>query len=146
MTAKELKRLSRMELLQLLLVRTQETEQLKEENRVLKEQLECRNLQVTEAGNLAEATIRINGVMEAAQEAAQQYLDNIHQLKEKTKLDCMALEDQARQKCESLTRQTEALCAQIEEATQRKCDELTGKALAKARTTEQSSTRRKGRR
>ena len=43
MTAKELKRLSRMELLQLLLVRTQETEQLKEENRVLKEQLECRN-------------------------------------------------------------------------------------------------------
>jgi hypothetical protein len=157
MTAKELKRLSRMELLQLLLVRTQETEHLKEENRVLKEQLECRTIQVTEAGNIADASLKINGVMEAAQEAARQYLDNIRQINEQTKLDCMTLEDQTRDKCRTLeeqtrlecearTRQTEEICAQIEEATQRKCDELTGKALAKARTAQQTPTRRKGRR
>lgn len=153
MITKELKRLSRMELLQLLLVQTQETERLKKDNEELKARLECRTLQVTEAGNIAEATMKINGVMEAAQEAARQYLDNIHELNEKAKHDVQVMEDETRRKCRSMEEatmlecqamkeKTELQCARIEEATQRKCDELTGKAIARA----QNASRKKGRR
>ena len=65
MTDKELKRLSRSELLELLL-QTQETERLRKELAIVREQLANRQMQVAEAGNLAEAVLAVNGVMEAA--------------------------------------------------------------------------------
>ena len=146
MTARELKKLSRMELLQLLLLQTQETERLKNENESLKEHLNQRTIQVTEAGNIAEASMKINKVMEAAQEAAQQYLDNIQTMETQTRQRCREMEARTLQECEALKAQTELLCAGMEEATQRKCDELTGKALAKARNTQKTPNRKKGRR
>ena len=93
MTTKELKRLSRMELLEVLLRQIQEGDRLKEENTELKQLLESRKLQVAQAGNLAEASLSINRVMEAAQAAADQYLDNIR-----------AMEEETRQKCEEILR------------------------------------------
>ena len=40
---------------------------------------------LNEAGNIAEAALKINKVMEAAQAAADQYLQNIAQLEERYK-------------------------------------------------------------
>ena len=105
MTTKELKRLSRMELLQLLLVQTQETERLKKDNEELKARLECRTLQVTEAGNIAEATMKINGVMEAAQKAADQYLDNARAMEARTKRRCEELLAQAQEQADRIIRE-----------------------------------------
>ena len=47
-------------------------------------------MQVAEAGNLAEAVLAVNGVMEAAQAAAQQYLDNIAAMEQETRHKCAA--------------------------------------------------------
>ncbi len=77
MTDKELKRLSRAELLELLLLQTQESERLRTELAQTRQQLEERQLRIQNAGSLAQAVIDINGVMEAAQKAADQYLENI---------------------------------------------------------------------
>ena len=74
---KELKKLNRTELLELLLVQTKEVERLREELDEARRQLEDKRIRVQEAGNLAQAVLSINDVVNAVQAAADQYLDNI---------------------------------------------------------------------
>ena len=88
MTDKELKRLSRTELLELLIEQTRETERLQTELDTVRQELEDKRLRVKQIGNLAQASLAVNGVMEAAQAAAQQYLDNIAAMEEETRRRC----------------------------------------------------------
>ena len=88
MTDKELKRLSRSELLELLLQQTKEVERLTIQLEKTEKMLCNRYLQVQKAGDLANAVLAINGVMTSAQEAAQQYLDNIQQMEKDTSVRC----------------------------------------------------------
>ena len=74
MTNKELRKLSRAELIDILFELQTQNENLTAENRELVAQLESRQLQITEAGSIAEAALRLNGVFEAAQAAADQYV------------------------------------------------------------------------
>lgn len=77
MTRKELKRLSRLELLELTLELTRENELLRqqlEENRFL---LKSRKINIEKAGSIAEAALQLSGIFEAAQEAAELYLENL---------------------------------------------------------------------
>lgn len=109
MTNKELRRLSRQELLQLLLALSEDFEELKKNLADTKEELGAltdtyerlrkrldskdekihrlqdaleaernrRSIELSEAGNIAEAALRLNGIFEAAQRAADQYLYNM---------------------------------------------------------------------
>lgn len=77
MTEKELRRLSRMDLLEMLLEQSKEVERLRAELETVKKQLEDRRIMEQEAGSIAEAALRLNKVFEAAQQAADQYLENI---------------------------------------------------------------------
>ena len=74
MTNKELRKLSRAELIDILFELQTQNENLTAENRELAAQLESRQFQITEAGSIAEAALRLNGVFEAAQAAADQYV------------------------------------------------------------------------
>ena len=74
MTNKELRKLSRAELIDILFELQTQNENLTAENQELAAQLESRQLQITEAGSIAEAALRLNGVFEAAQAAADQYV------------------------------------------------------------------------
>lgn len=73
MTDKELRRLSRAELIEILYALQKQNEQLTEQNQQLSEQLEDRQLRMQKAGSIAEAALQLNGVFEAAQAAADQY-------------------------------------------------------------------------
>lgn len=84
MTDKELKRLSRAELLELLLEQVEENERLHKEIEELKNQLEDRVIKLEQAGSIAEAALRLNGVFEAAEAAAKQYLDSVKELEKAT--------------------------------------------------------------
>ena len=77
MTEKELRRLSRTDLLEMLLEQSKEVQRLQQEREETKQKLEDRRLMEQEAGSIAEAALRINKVFEAAQQAADQYLENI---------------------------------------------------------------------
>lgn len=77
MTDKELKRLGRTELLEMLLDELEENERLKAELEAAKEELNSREIKINNAGSLADAALHLNGVFEAAQAAADQYLENI---------------------------------------------------------------------
>ena len=84
MTDKELKRLSRAELLELLLEQVEENEKLRQKNSELEKQLEDRVIKISEAGSIAEAALTLNGVFEAAEAAAKQYLDSLKELEKAT--------------------------------------------------------------
>ncbi|MBQ5969810.1 MAG: DNA repair protein [Clostridia bacterium] len=80
MTKKELKRMNRRRLLKLLLEVERENETLRKENETLTQKLENKELIISRAGSIAEASLQINEVFAAAQKAADQYLMNVKQM------------------------------------------------------------------
>lgn len=79
MTEKELKKLNRAELLEMLVATMKETKRLEESVAALQQQLDDRMIAVDKSGSIAEAALQLNGVFRAAQAAADQYLENIRQ-------------------------------------------------------------------
>ena len=96
MADKDLKRLSRAELLELLLQQTRERERLEQELEEARRQLDDRQIRLEKAGDIAHAALEINGVMEAAQAAARQYLENVEQLEKQTRRRCEQMLQRAR--------------------------------------------------
>lgn len=80
MTDKELRRLRRRELLELLIVQTDENEKLRRELSRTQAELNNRRIAIEYAGSLAEAALQLNGVFEAADRAAKQYLENVRRV------------------------------------------------------------------
>ena len=106
MTQKELKRLSRSELLELLLMQTKETERLMKKLEEAETLLLQRELKLEKAGDLAHAVLEINGVMEAAQAAANQYLENMAAMEQKTRIQCQQMLEEARREAERIRSQS----------------------------------------
>lgn len=79
MSDNDLKNLSRAELLELLISVTKENDSLRAEIADLEAKLEDRTIKIDRAGSIAEAALRLNGVFEAAEAAAGQYLASIRQ-------------------------------------------------------------------
>lgn len=84
MTEKELRRLSRRELLEMLITRTMENERLTEELQQAQKELSDRRLIQEHAGSMAEAALQLNGVFEAADRAAREYLETIRRMAEES--------------------------------------------------------------
>ena len=78
-TNKDLKKLKRQDLLQLMVEQSEEIDRLRAELAKAQEELNNRKIAASEAGSLAEAAVKISGVLEAAQEAADLYLENVKQ-------------------------------------------------------------------
>ena len=92
MIDKQLRSLSKKQLLRLLYEQELEIERLTEENAMLTKQ----SLNLEQAGSLAEASLVVSGIMEAAQSAADVYLDSIRNVEVK-KLGTLAkLEEEAK--------------------------------------------------
>lgn len=77
MPDKELKRLSRAELIDIIYELQKINEEEKLQNQKLKEKLEEKEIRIATFGSIAEAAVKVNGVLEAAQAAADQYLESI---------------------------------------------------------------------
>ena len=118
MTDKEMKRLSRAELLELLLIQTKETECLEKKLEEVEAKLTDRQLQIEKAGDLAHAALAINGVMEAAQAAAQQYLDNVMRMDREAAQRGERILSNARQEIEASRQEVEQAWHEIEKARQ----------------------------
>ena len=133
MTEKELKKLSRADLLQMLIDQSEEIKVIKEKLEKAEEELKSKEITLTEAGSIAEAAIKINGVFEAAQAAGQQYLDSIKKLSEKQDALSRIQERETKEKCDRQIAETQKLCASIESETRIKCAEMKRKAESEAR-------------
>lgn len=76
MTDKELRRLSRADLLEMLIDQSKELQELRKETEELRAELQKREIAISQAGSIAEASLMLNGVFEAAQAACQEYVEN----------------------------------------------------------------------
>lgn len=72
-----LRKLSKLELLELLARQERELRQLREEVARKDAELEQRRILLERSGSIAEAAMQLNGVFEAAQRAADQYLESV---------------------------------------------------------------------
>lgn len=73
---KELKKMSRAELLEILISQMEANEKLTSELEECKKKLEDKNIVIAESGSMAEAAMRLNRVFEAADAAARQFVDS----------------------------------------------------------------------
>ena len=77
MTDKKLKRMSRAELLELLIEQMEENERLKEQLEDAQARLNERDIIMQRAGSIAKAALELNRVFEAADAAARQYVESV---------------------------------------------------------------------
>ena len=78
MAGKELRHMSRGELIDVIYALKKQQEELAAENKELRQQLSQRELKLQKAGSIAEAALSLNQVFEAAQQAADQYLQSVY--------------------------------------------------------------------
>ena len=80
MTDRELRKMSRAGLLELLLEERRENERLRTRLEQANRDLADRRIKLEKAGSIAEAALRLNGVFEAAEQAAAQYVENVRRI------------------------------------------------------------------
>lgn len=126
MTDKDLRRLSRAELLDILYEQQKRYEDSLAENQALRQQLEDRTLRIASAGSIAEAAIQVNGVFEAAQAAADQYLTSV----KAATAEMVQKADEAQRQREAILENARQEAAGIVQAAQAQADQLLAGANA----------------
>lgn len=86
-----------------------------------KEEYEKQQIFISEAGSIAEAALKVNGVFEVAQNAAQQYLESVELMKQRQEDICAQMEKESREKAQRLLVKAKQRCAAMERETQVKC-------------------------
>lgn len=77
--SRELKKLTRAELLELLLEESRENERLQKECEELRARLEDRRIIIENSSSVSEAALGLNGFFEVMEKAAKQFLYNMEQ-------------------------------------------------------------------
>lgn len=132
MTDKELRKLNRSELLEILINLSQENDNLRSQIQTMENELSERQLKIDRAGSIAEAALQVNHVFEDAQKAAEQYLENICFLSGRQEQICKQLEAESVRKAHLLIAEAEKKCQTMETETVQKCARMTQEAEASA--------------
>lgn len=107
MKDRDLRKLSRTDLLELLLAQRRENEQLRCILDQTQAQLADRTIHLDQAGSIAEASLQLSGIFEAAQDSCQYYVDNIRLLSERQNEICQQMERETKEKCDQMVAEAE---------------------------------------
>ena len=77
MTEKDMKKLNRYQLLELLIIQSEQVKELQRQVEELQKKLDSREIQMTVVGSIAEASMQLSGIFAAAQKTADMYLDAV---------------------------------------------------------------------
>lgn len=77
MTDKELRRLSRRELMEIIYQQKKNEQKLQARLERAEQKLQEREIHISQAGSIADAALALNGIFEAAQQAADDYLRSV---------------------------------------------------------------------
>ena len=114
MTEKELKKLNRSELLEILVAQGEKIETLEQQLADAQKALQDRRIEISSCGSIAEAALKLNRIFEDAESAAAQYLESVR-LQEKTAGRIISdAEDRAAQILKDAELQSEARKEQTE--------------------------------
>lgn len=132
MTEKELRKLRRTELLELLVEQGRVVERLQKEVTDLRREAEERRINIGKAGSIAEASLSLTKIFEDAEEASKMYLENIERLSHDQDRVIAAREEESKKKAEQLIMMTAKKCREMEAATAQKCRQMLNAAAKKA--------------
>ena len=146
---KQIQRLKRGELLEILIESSRENEKLRgqvdslnDEIAGLNGKLSDRSIKIEKAGNLAEAALSLNGVFEVAQAAAQQYLDNLQALYDREEENCVKKEKQVEALVERLLSDTNKKCSDMTKAAEEESAAINSRTLERCSNMERSTQER----
>ena len=88
--------------MRLLLEQSRENQSLREELQAARDALADKTLCIDRAGSIAEASLRLNGVFEAAEQACRQYTDNIERLSARQDAICEKREKESLEKAKRI--------------------------------------------
>jgi len=142
MADKELSRLSRKQLLELLLRLTERSESLQEQLDEASKKLNDKLLIKSEAGSIAEASLKLNGVFEAAENAAEQYLYNLKVLSDSQDEIKRRAEEAYRKRAKAALREVEKHCSERERESIKKADAIIADANDRARKIEAEANKK----
>ena len=128
MTEKEMRRLSRADLLEMLIDQSAELQSVREKLSAAEAALTRREIAIDTAGSIAEAALQLNGIFEAAQASSQQYVENIRLLSERQEAVCAQREQESRERAERMVAEAEKKSADLEKETGLHCAEMRQKA------------------
>ena len=147
MTEHELKKLGRGQLLEILVRQSKELDRLQEELKAAEDKLADRRIRMEESGSIAEAALKLNGIFEVAQQAADDYLASLRQqglssgqsAEEAVPEEGSSLETETAEKCRQMEEQTAEKCRRLEEETMEKCRSLEAETVEKCRAMEEKA-------
>lgn len=102
MISKELKRLSRRELVDIIYQLKKNEQEKQEQIAALEEELQEKRIRISVAGSIAEAAVDITNVFSTAQRTADLYLHEIASMKEDTERECAKMLEDARKQAEMI--------------------------------------------
>ena len=132
MTDKELKQLSRGELLEMLIQQSKELERLRKQLDAAESALQNREIAITNAGSIAEAALQLNGVFTAAQDACQQYMENICHLSQNQERICAQRDAESQAEAKRIVEEARKESEALEHETRMMCAEMVTKAKAES--------------
>lgn len=102
MINKELKRLNRRELIDVIYQLKKNEEQMQEQIAALEAELQDRRIRISVAGSVAEAAMDITDIFSVAQSTADIYLREIASMKEDAERECEKMIEEAKKKVETI--------------------------------------------
>ena len=127
MNEKDLKKLNRKQLLEIMIEQAKEIDRLNNELTICKQQLENKEIIVKEAGSIAHASLALNNVFDACQNACDQYLLSIQAMEKQKKELLETYKISLKDKVEKLLKETEAKCKEKEQQCELKCQQMIDK-------------------
>lgn len=106
MTEKDLRKLNRYQLLELLVMQTERSDKLQARLEETTRQLNEKNIQISSLGSIAEASLQLEGVFQSAQRAADLYIDA-------AKKHAEEIEEAAHEKAAQIIMQAQAQAGRI---------------------------------
>lgn len=128
MADRELRRMRRTELVEIIYALKQSEDQLKEQNAALTAQLQDRQLRISKAGSIAQAAMELNKVFEAAQAAADDYLHSVQVSHEDAQVAAANTLTQARSEAQHILAQAQEEADQLKARTRQECDAMVEQA------------------
>lgn len=106
MTEKDMKKLTRYQLLELLIIQSEQVKDLQKKLEEAQKELDTQEIQMAVVGSIAEASMQLGGIFEAAQRTADIYLNTV---KERVVL----IEEHANREAERIIREAQEKARQI---------------------------------
>ena len=118
------KSLSKTELLELLIEESEKNERLEEELSQAKAKLSSREIQIENAGSIAEAALALSGIFDAAEDACAQYIENIQRLKSEQEKINADLEADSKKRAEQIISEATQRANRIEDDVRSRCEKM----------------------